>query len=62
MHVADGDNVLRLDIVDLSAYGQCTVITAADVGGLALSLGKSQWHGSLRSIRTCKSCTRGHVS
>ena len=32
----------------------------ADVGGLALSMAKSHWHGALRS--THKSCTRGHVS
>ena len=30
------------------------------VGGLALSMAKSHWHGALRSAH--KSCTRGHVS
>ena len=33
---------------------------AADVGGLALSMAKSHWHGALRSAN--KSCMRGHVS
>ena len=34
--------------------------SAADVGGLALSMAKSHWHGALRSAH--KSCTNGHVS
>ena len=34
--------------------------SAADAGGLALSMAKSHWHGALRS--TPKSCTCGHVS
>ena len=33
---------------------------AADVGGLALSMAKSHWHGALCSAH--KSCTHGHVS
>ena len=33
---------------------------AADVGGLALSMAKSHWHGALRSAHM--RCTRGHVS
>ena len=48
-----GDNVLRLDIADLSDH------FAADVGGLALSMARSHWHEALRSAH--KSCTRGHV-
>ena len=34
--------------------------SAADVGGLVLSMAKSHWHGALRSAH--KSCTHGHVS
>ena len=34
--------------------------SAADIGGLVLSMAKSHWHGALRS--TYKSCTHGHVS
>ena len=34
--------------------------SAADIGGLALSVAKSHWHGALRSAY--KSCTRGHMS
>ena len=33
--------------------------SAADVGGLALSMAKSHWHGALRSAH--KSCTHSHV-
>ena len=32
----------------------------ADIGGLALLMAKSHWHGALRTAH--KSCTRGHVS
>ena len=34
--------------------------SAADVGGLVLSMAKSHWHGALRS--THKSCTHSHMS
>ena len=33
---------------------------AADVGGLALSMAKSLWHGALHSVH--KNCIHGHVS
>ena len=36
---------------------------AADVGGLALSVAKSHWHGTLRSTHdSCTPCTPGHMS
>ena len=41
----------------------CLIIalsSAADVGGLVLSMAKSHWHGALPC--THKSCTHGHVS
>ena len=34
--------------------------SAADVGGLVLSMAKSHWHGALHSAH--KSCTHGHMS
>ena len=34
--------------------------STADVGGLALSIAKTHWHGALRSSH--KSCSHGHVS
>ena len=53
----DGDNVLLLDIADLSNH---CCHSAADVGGLALSVAKFHWHGALPSAHN--SCTRGHMS
>ena len=52
-----GDNVLRLDIADLSSFS-CQF--AADIGGLALSMATYYWHGALLS--TLNTCTHGHVS
>ena len=56
--LSSSDNVLHHDIADLFLSLPCHFV--ADIGGLALSMAKSHWHGALRSAH--KSCTRGHMS
>ena len=56
-----------LDLVVTMSWGltlqMCLIIAchfAADVGGFALSVAKSHWHGALHSAHN--SCKRGEVS